>query len=102
MDGWINKLQQIIDRLKSGGQSAGVTQTPVNPVVHTHNDTNTQNTSTGTSSPTQPNTGHQDNYTKPAELPVNGKLDTPLVLGVNSAARQSTFSTLSVYGVNSD
>lgn len=72
MDGWINKLQQIIDRLKSGGQSAGVTQTPVNPVVHTQNDTNTQNTSTGTSSPTQPNTGHQDNYTKPAELPVNG------------------------------
>lgn len=72
MDGWINKLQQIIDRLKSGGQSAGVTQTanPV-PLPHQTGDNNTQsNTNPGVSNPTPT---HQDNYPKPADLPVNGK-----------------------------
>ncbi len=74
MDGWINKLQQVIDRLKSGGQSAGVSpQTTVTPTTHTHNDNNVQHTTPGVSSPTA-TPAHQDNYPKPAELPVNGKL----------------------------
>jgi hypothetical protein len=73
MDGWINKLQQIIDRLKSGGQSTGAsTQSPVTPTVQNHNDNNGHNTNPGTSSPTATPV-HQDNYPKPADLPVNGK-----------------------------
>lgn len=72
MDGWINKLQQVIDRLKSGGQSTGVSPQPTVTTTHTNGEPNAQHNTPGISSPTN-TPAHQDNYPKPADLPVNGK-----------------------------